>query len=154
MPDEARSTTAVIIVDHGSRRAASNEMLLEATRVFAAQTEYPIVEPAHMELAEPDIATAFANCVNRGATRVIVFPYFLSPGRHWSEDIPALVAAAAKSFPDVKWLVTAPFGLHTGMSAIINDRIDHCLNVAHGNGTGCDVCSDENQCQLRTSGKS
>ncbi len=151
MSDQTRSTTAVIIVDHGSRRAASNDMLLEATKVFTAQSAYSIVEPAHMELAAPDIATAFANCVERGATRVIVFPYFLSPGRHWSEDIPALVAAAAKSFPDVQWLVTAPFGLHAGMSAIINDRIDHCLNVARGNGTGCDVCGDASQCQLQTS---
>ena len=37
----------------------------------------PIVEPAHMELAEPSIATAFARCVERGATTVVVFPYFL-----------------------------------------------------------------------------
>jgi sirohydrochlorin ferrochelatase len=147
--DHDRSKTAVIIVDHGSRRGASNDMLLEAARVFAAQTEYPIVEPAHMELAQPDIATAFTNCVDRGATRVIVFPYFLSPGRHWSEDIPALVAAAAKLFPNVEWLVTAPFGLHSGMSAIINDRIAHCLSVANSNGTGCDVCGDGTKCQLR-----
>lgn len=151
MSDHDRSTTAVIIVDHGSRRAASNDMLLEATRIFTDQTEYSIVEPAHMELAEPDIATAFTNCVQRGATRVIVFPYFLSPGRHWSEDIPALVAAAAESFPTVEWLVTAPFGLHSGMSAVINDRIDHCLDVANGNGTGCDVCGDASKCQLKTS---
>ena len=125
-------------------------MLLEATRIFATQSEYKIVEPAHMELAQPDIATAFTHCVNRGATRVIVFPYFLSPGRHWSEDIPALVAAAAQSFPNVEWLVTAPFGLHSGMSAVINDRIEQCLHVANGKGTGCDVCGDNSKCQLRT----
>lgn len=142
----------MIIVDHGSRRQASNDMLLEATRVFASQSDYAIVEPAHMELAQPDIATAFANCVAHGAKRVIVFPYFLSPGRHWSEDIPALVAAAAKTFPDVEWLVTAPFGLHPEMSAIINDRIEHCLNVANDKGTGCDVCGDGSKCQLQTSG--
>jgi len=147
-PDHPR--TAVIVVDHGSRRAASNEMLLQATKNFADQSSYTIVEPAHMELAQPDIATAFQNCVERGATRVIVFPYFLSPGRHWSEDIPALVAAAAEPFPNVEWLVTAPFGLHPGMSAIINDRIDHCLNVASGKGSGCDVCGDGSRCQLRS----
>ena len=145
------SVTAIIVVDHGSRREASNEMLVEATQIYAAQSEYSIVEPAHMELAQPDIATAFNKCVERGATRVIVFPYFLSPGRHWSEDIPALVASAAKSFPNVEWLVTAPFGLHSGMSAIINDRINHCLNAANTNGSGCDVCGEGTKCQLRTS---
>ena len=122
--------TGIIIVDHGSRRQESNEMLHAATERFAAQSEYSIVEPAHMELAEPTIAQAFASCVRRGANRVLIFPYFLSPGRHWTEDIPALVAAAARGFPDVRWLVTAPFGLHPGMLEIINDRIRHCLEAA------------------------
>ena len=71
----------IIIVDHGSRRAASNEMLLEAARQFAQHSDFGIVEPAHMELAEPSIAQAYQRCVEQGATRVIVFPYFLSPGR-------------------------------------------------------------------------
>ena len=105
-------TTGVIIVDHGSRRQASNDMLLKAVDAFQASAEYSIVEPAHMELAEPDIATAYARCVEQGASRIIVFPYFLSPGRHWNQDIPALVKAASQDHPKTEWLVTAPFGLH------------------------------------------
>lgn len=133
-------TTAIIIVDHGSRRAASNDMLEIAVANYAARGDYDIVEPAHMELAEPNISTAFARCVDRGATRVVVFPYFLSPGRHWSEDIPALVHEAAKPFPNVEWLVTAPFGLHPDISAIIADRIHHCQSVVAGDQSTCDVC--------------
>ena len=42
----------VIVVDHGSRRTESNEMLEELTRTsIAERLEYDIVEPAHMELA-------------------------------------------------------------------------------------------------------
>ena len=134
--------TAIIIVDHGSRRAASNEMLEVATKNFADRGDYEIVEPAHMELAQPDIATAFRRCVERGANHVVVFPYFLSPGRHWSEDIPALVKAAAAPFTEVTWLVTAPFGLHPDISAIIADRIQHCQNVVAGNASECDVCQN------------
>lgn len=142
--------TGIVIVDHGSRRAASNDMLLVAVDNFLRQSDYDIVEPAHMELAQPDIATAFRHCVQRGATRVIVFPYFLSPGRHWSEDIPRLVETAAADFPHVEWLVTAPFGLHAGMSAIISDRIAQCLSHAHGAVIDCDVCQDGSKCQLKT----
>ena len=83
----------IILVDHGSRRAESNDMLLDVVRNFAESSGLSIVEPAHMELAEPSIATAFARCVKRGATTVLVFPYFLLPGRHWNEDIPRLAAA-------------------------------------------------------------
>jgi sirohydrochlorin ferrochelatase len=144
--------TGIIIVDHGSRRQASNDMLLEAVDQFASQSDFEIIEPAHMELASPDIATAFARCVQRGASRVVVFPYFLSVGRHWSEDIPNLVQAAASDYPSVEWLVTAPFGLHPGMSAIISDRISRCMQMAEaGDTTGenCDVCHDRTACRFR-----
>ena len=143
------SITGIIIVDHGSRRRESNEMLHEATSRFSAQSEFSIVEPAHMELAEPTIDQAFARCVARGATEIVVFPYFLSPGRHWTEDIPRLTAAAAKQHPGVTWLVTAPFGLHPGMLAVINDRIQHCQNqsTTQNSSTGCDVCGTTSPCK-------
>ncbi len=146
-------TTAIIIVDHGSRRAESNEALHQATERFASSSEYKIVEPAHMELAEPSISTAFDRCIQRGAKRVIIFPYFLSPGRHWSEDIPALVAKSAEKHPGVEWLVTAPFGLHSDMNRIINDRIERCLQNASAkiNGRaapGCDICEGSDRCQF------
>ena len=86
-----------------------------------------IVEPAHMELAEPSIATAFDACVARGATTVVVSPYFLLPGRHWSQDIPALVEQAAARHPGVRFLVAAPFGLHPMMAEVVGARVAHCL---------------------------
>src|SRR5262245_61373246 len=98
----------VILVDHGSRREESNALLLEVVQHFAEATQLPIVEPAHMELAEPSIATAFDRCVDQGATMVVVYPYFLLPGRHWDQDIPRLAAAAARQHPGVCYLVTAP----------------------------------------------
>ena len=148
MTESANPVTAVIIVDHGSRRAASNEMLEQAAKNFASESSYVIVEPAHMELADPDIAAAYARCVERGADRIIVFPYFLSPGRHWNEDIPRLVKAAAARFPQTQWLVTAPFGLHPGMSAVISDRIRHCLDVAESGQGHCDVCTEGESCSI------
>ncbi len=156
-PDDDRQlpenpVQGVIIVDHGSRRDASNRMLHAAAASFANDGIYPIVEPAHMELAAPDIATAFRRCIERGAQQVIVFPYFLSPGRHWHHDIPKLVAAAAADYPGVSWIVTAPFGLHPDMNGIIHDRIQHCLADAASRDTtarsGCDSCRDGVACKL------
>jgi sirohydrochlorin ferrochelatase len=139
----------VILVDHGSRRAESNAMLLDVVRQFAQATGWPIVEPAHMELAEPSIATAFGRCVARGAATIVVFPYFLLPGRHWSDDIPRLTADAARIHPGVRFLVTAPFGLHPQMADVIRARIAHCLEHAAGRADACDVCAGTDHCQLR-----
>lgn len=143
------ASLGVILADHGSRRDESNRLLVEVVANFAAASGLPIVEPAHMELAEPTIATAFAKCVERGATTVVVFPYFLLPGRHWHDDIPRLTAEAASAHPGVKFLVTAPFGLHPLMAEIISQRIAHCLAHAEGDAAACDACDASDRCQYR-----
>lgn len=143
------SALGVILVDHGSRREESNRLLLEVAAYFAATSGLPIVEPAHMEPTEPTIAAAFAKCVERGARTVVVFPYFLLPGRHWHEDIPRLTAEAASAHPGVKFLVTAPFGLHPLMSEVISQRIARCLSHAEGDVAACDACDASDHCQFR-----
>jgi sirohydrochlorin ferrochelatase len=118
----------IIIVDHGSRRDESNAMLLDVVEMFRCVTGYAIVEPAHMELAEPSIQTAFGRCVERGAKLVIVHPYFLLPGRHWHQDIPQLAAEAAHKHPGVEFTVTEALGLHPLMARIMQERIEVSLS--------------------------
>src|SRR5215213_10314961 len=95
----------IIIVDHGSQREESNRMLEEVAALFAQRFEemYEVVEPAHMEIAEPSIASAYARCVERAATRIVVCPFFLGPGKHWTSDIPRLTAEAAAAFPQTEY---------------------------------------------------
>jgi sirohydrochlorin ferrochelatase len=142
----------VILVDHGSRRDESNSLLFHVVKQFAIATGLPIVEPAHMELAEPSIATAFSRCVERGASTVVVFPYFLLPGRHWHDDIPQLAAAAARQHVGVRYLVTAPFGLHPLMAEVMRQRIEHCLAHTAGQADACELCAGTDRCQLRIGG--
>ena len=149
IPQGERGQLGVIVVDHGSRREESNALLIDVVQSFVDATRMPIVEPAHMELAEPSIATAFARCVERGATTVVVFPYFLLPGRHWHDDIPRLAAAAAKEHPGVAYLVTAPFGLHPLMAEVMQQRIAHCLAHTRGEADACELCAGSERCQLR-----
>jgi len=140
--------TGIIIVDHGSRRAASNQMLEQFVEQFTQTSPYRIVQAAHMELAEPSIATAFDRCVEQGAQCVLVCPYFLLPGKHWDEDIPELVHAAAKKHPGIRYMVTAPIGLHPMMRDVIAHRIDYCLNHVAGNVEECESCKGTGRCQL------
>jgi len=143
-----RDKLGVILVDHGSRREESNALLVEIVRQFAAASGLPIVEPAHMELAEPSIATAFRRCAERGARTIVVFPYFLLPGRHWHEDIPRLAGEAVRHHPGVRYLVTAPLALHPLINDIISQRIEHCLAYACGQADACDLCVGTDYCQL------
>lgn len=120
--------TAIIIVDHGSRRPESNQLLHDLVLRFAQRFagRYLTVEPAHMELAEPSIATAYARCAAKDARRIIVCPFFLAPGKHWTEDIPRLTADAAKSFPQTQFHVTPTLGIDDLMLDLLEKRISGC----------------------------
>lgn len=144
----------VLVVDHGSRRAASNAQLEAFAEAYAEATGRAIVEAAHMELAAPTIGEAFGKCVARGANFIVVAPFFLSPGRHIQEDIPQLVAEAAREHEDVKYLISAPIGLHPLMTEVIDSRVRHCLAHINDGGPQCDVCEGSKfGCQLRHSTK-
>jgi sirohydrochlorin ferrochelatase len=137
MADQQRRN-GVVIVDHGSRRDESNAMLEEVARLFGDRfrSMYEIIEPAHMELAEPSIATAYARCVERGATRVIVCPFFLGPGKHWTGDIPRLAAEAAANYPQTEYHVTMPLGIDDLMLELLAKRVGSCVDHAYR----CDNC--------------
>lgn len=130
--------TAIIIVDHGSRLAESNRMLEQLAEMFAQRFDdkYSIVEPAHMELAEPSIGTAYGKCARRGARRIIVCPFFLGPGKHWTQDIPRLTAEAAANFPGTKYHVTPTLGADDLMLQLLDKRISGCIDQHFM----CDLC--------------
>lgn len=135
--------TGIIIVDHGSRLAESNQMLEHLAKLFAERfaDRYAIVEPAHMELAEPTIASAYARCVERGARHVIVCPFFLGPGKHWTHDIPRLTAEACKSHPGTSFHVTQTLGIDDLILDLLAKRIDWCRQHDYG----CDQCRGSNR---------
>lgn len=122
------SDLGIIIVDHGSKRKEANDLLLDVVKIFRDTSGAGIVEAAHMELAVPTIRDAFAACVEQGAARIVVHPYFLAPGRHSTTDIPSMVEEAATDFPDVGYTVTEPLGLDPRMSEVALRRIREALD--------------------------
>lgn len=114
---------AILLIDHGSMRAEANEML-GAVRAMVQEMAGSdvLVGHAHMELAEPTIAQGLAECVQRGATEIIAFPYMLSPGKHSTRDIPRLVSEAAAQHPGVTCTVTPAFGVHEKLGEVVLER--------------------------------
>lgn len=87
--------TAIVIVDHGSRHEPANQVVAELARLLQVRVgERAHVRFAHMELSVPSLSQAIDECVEGGASEVVVQPLFLVPGRHAAHDIPALVADA------------------------------------------------------------
>ncbi|KAI0565469.1 Cobalamin biosynthesis CbiX [Gracilaria domingensis] len=115
-----KENTALLLVDHGSKRTKANAMLEEVAQELQNRTSIPVYF-AHMELASPTIAEGMQLCVQNGAKHVIIVPFFLSPGRHVTSDIPQLTAEAAQNFPHVSYEVKPPIGAHPGIIELILD---------------------------------
>mmetsp|Transcript_7404 Transcript_7404/g.20917 ORF Transcript_7404/g.20917 Transcript_7404/m.20917 type:complete len:210 (+) Transcript_7404:86-715(+) len=120
---------AVVIVDHGSRRHESNEMLEQFAEVFRLNTDFDLVEMAHMEISEPSIMQAITKCVEMGAESVVVAPYFLSRGRHIQKDIPELVEEARATFPSIQCIIADPIGVDPLMAKLIEKRVANALKA-------------------------
>ena len=114
--------SAILLIDHGSRIAEANDMLDDVAALIASTSPDTIVQPAHMELAEPTIAQGFATCVQRGAREVVAVPYMLSSGRHSTQDIPRFVGEAAAPFPHITWRVADALGVDDRLAHLVLDR--------------------------------
>lgn len=72
--------TGVIILSHGSRLPEAQAALQDITCIVASKaTEDFLIESASLQINQPDLPTAIARIVKRGAKRVVVVPLFLYP---------------------------------------------------------------------------
>eukprot|EP00804_Cyclotella_cryptica_P011075 CCRYP_013551-RB/>CCRYP_013551-RB protein AED:0.09 eAED:0.09 QI:75/-1/1/1/-1/0/1/77/749 len=101
----------ILLIDHGSKRQASNDALHSiadryatvlherwnansSTGQAAAEESRPIVavRASHMELATPTIESGLRSLlVREGVTNIVCVPYFLGGGRHVMRDVPTLI---------------------------------------------------------------
>ncbi|MHB1214107.1 MAG: sirohydrochlorin chelatase [Thiobacillus sp.] len=112
---------SLLIIAHGSRRAASNDeirQLADAVRVQPAHA-YDHVEAAFLELAEPGILDGLTALAARGATEIVAFPYFLAAGTHVAQDIPDVIAGFGVAYPAVKVRLTQHLGASAALPAAI-----------------------------------
>jgi len=91
-------------------------------RRFAGAAVIPSKEGAFLELVEPDIAAGGADCVAQGATKVILLPYFLSPGKHVVEDLAEAKKRLSQRFPQVRFVLAEPLGRHPLLLQAIEER--------------------------------
>ncbi|MEQ1884187.1 MAG: CbiX/SirB N-terminal domain-containing protein [Bryobacteraceae bacterium] len=107
--------SAFIIFAHGSSVESANEAVRIVARQMAAAGGYANVEAAFLEGGKPDLAGAVDAVAARGASRVIVVPYFLTLGLHLKRDLPKLVDEARASHPNLQIDVTPPLDGHPAM---------------------------------------
>jgi sirohydrochlorin ferrochelatase len=115
--------TAILLIAHGSREPSANNDLRELAERLMSMGRYPIVEACFLELAEPDIRSGGERCVERGANRVLMIPYFLSAGVHLRRDLTAARDELSQRHTDVEFQLAAPLGPHPLLDELVAMRI-------------------------------
>ena len=136
------SKEAVLIVDHGSRKKAANDMIFSVVNACQKKLDTHIVVGAHMELSDPSILDGFKSCVEQGATYITVIPFMLSPGRHSTEDIPNLCQEASIECNNIPYCVTTHFGEHELVSEILAQKALACPKKEN---TACPKCNERSK---------
>jgi sirohydrochlorin ferrochelatase len=119
--------TGFIVFAHGSRVEEANRAVRDIAARLAGAGQH-LVEAAFLELGQPDLDGAAKLLADRGASRIIVIPYFLTLGTHLQRDLPRLVKqTAAKLGGRVSVEVTAPLDGHPALLDVLLDRVQQAL---------------------------
>lgn len=100
----SKNDTGILLIGHGSRLPYNKEVVQAiADKYSETQPDYNI-EVGFMELAEPNIPTAFNKLAATGVKKIIVTPVFLAHGLHTKRDIPTILGLEPS--PDVEQYVS------------------------------------------------
>jgi sirohydrochlorin ferrochelatase len=122
-------TTALVLIAHGSRHKTANDDLHDLAARLRSTGRFAMVAPAFLELAEPTIEQAAASCVNQGANRIILLPYFLSAGVHVQRDLQAHRDRLARAYPNATVVLAEPLGRHPLLMNIVLQRASEAEGV-------------------------
>jgi sirohydrochlorin ferrochelatase len=123
-------STAILLIGHGSRVAEASEALYAIAAMVREETGYAIVEVAFRERQAPNIQRGIDTCVARGATRLLLYPYFLFAGAHVLEDFPTVMAEAKERYPQLQLILGQPLGVHRKLAEIVCERIGDAVAAA------------------------
>ncbi|RSL31653.1 sirohydrochlorin chelatase [Salibacterium salarium] len=116
---------AVLYVGHGTRVPEGSEQLKTFAEEAKKDIPYDIQETCFLELSKPDIMEGAARCVEKGADSIAVVPVLLLSAGHIKEDIPEELDKVKEAYPHVSIQYGAPFGLHTKMLDVLQQRLEN-----------------------------
>jgi sirohydrochlorin cobaltochelatase len=91
-----------------------------------------LLDTAFLELAQPDLPAAVACLCARGATRIVVVPFFLTLGIHLRRDLPGIVEGLRGIHPGVEFEIAPPLEGHPALVDAMLGRAEEALGKHAG----------------------
>lgn len=114
--------TAYIIFAHGSSVESANAAVRAVANEASRRAGWTLYETAFLDGGRPLLPEAADQLVSRGATEIVVIPYFLTAGLHLDRDLPRLVKNIQAAHPSLAIRSTAPLDGHPGLVHAVLDR--------------------------------
>ncbi len=113
--------TALLLVGRGSTDPQANDEFFEVPRLLKECTAYRWIEGCFVSLAHPYVPEGIERCLELGARKVVVVPYFLSTGI-LVKRIGCDVATAQTAHPQQEFVVGSHIGLHPKLIQLLMER--------------------------------
>ncbi len=121
---------ALLITAHGSRKRTSNNEVLELAKSLEKMPEshFDMVMCAFIQFASPLFHDQVDVMAGKGASQIIVFPYFIAAGSHVLTDIPNLIQQAKVKYPRIDFGLIPHIGGLKGIKAFLINEINAYLS--------------------------
>lgn len=126
------SKEAVILLAHGSRVPEAGEGMERVAERLREEMPGWVVETCYMSRLGPHFPEVFEKCVEKGARKIVLIPYFLHSGLHMVLDIPKMMQEKARQFPGVRLILGKNLGFDESLVDLVRRRVEESMHL-------CDV---------------
>src|SRR3990172_1579178 len=120
--NQMKKKKGFLVIAHGSRRDEANQQVLTLVKRLRDYFQTDMFEGAFMEIASPSIKDGIKTLSEKGIEELIVSPFFLFTGMHYSKDVPALIREAIEEIDGrIGFKMLKPVGMHPDIFDLLKD---------------------------------
>lgn len=115
---------ALLLVGHGSLRPGAGAAMIRLAARLREEGVAPLAAAGFLNYSRPTFQEALGKLVARGASSLVLQPYFLVRGVFVREAVPRLLATALKSFPGLGITLAGPLGDRPALARLARRRAE------------------------------
>ncbi len=117
----------ILILAHGSREKSTQNTLNQIVDYLKADFKGYEIESSYLQFSDNNLENGLNSLKAKGATEIVVIPYFLFSGVHIREDIPEEIKCYTAKNPDIKISMGETLGADKRLAQILSDRVKSAL---------------------------
>ncbi|WP_431027171.1 sirohydrochlorin chelatase [Lysinibacillus sp. LZ02] len=124
--------TAILLIGRGGSDAEANSDFYKITRLLWEKLQVKWIESAFMGVTKPRVDEGIKRCIQLGAKKVIMLPYFLFTGV-LMERMDKMLQQYSEQYPEHEFVLAKYFGYHPTLQEILKQR---AMDAVEGRSTG------------------